>query len=139
MRLVSVILLLLYFQVSTLPADLTSVNTTDTSDMILFVQKQKGSENKYDKPLRISTPQAVNRAQQLLEEGKWSKVKFERQTPPTYKLYFQPTDGREIKAVIYDVWFTNGYAEIYITELHSYKRLNKTNSGVLKEIITSSK
>lgn len=134
MRLLSIVMMtLMFFSANGLPTE-SSPHAAESVDK-LIVQKRVGSDNLYKAHQEINNPEEVTRVLILLNEGEWSKVKFERQTPPAYKLYFQPTGGNEAKAMIYEIWFTNGYAEIYISDLHSYKKLNLKDSAVLKKTI----
>lgn len=135
MRFLSIVLLFMYFSMGTMPAVPLTNNAAEPAE-ILIVQKRIGTDNRYEVHKEITEPQDVTRIQRLLEEEKWSQAKIEWQTPPAYKLSFQPTDGREAKAIIYDVWFTNGFAEIYIAGLHKYKKLSLKDSAVLEQTLT---
>ncbi|GLX66880.1 hypothetical protein MU1_12240 [Paenibacillus glycanilyticus] len=55
--------------------------------------------------------------------------------PPDYKIHFVPTDGSEALSVWYDLWFTNGFAELYIEGQNQHKKLSEADSLILHDVI----
>lgn len=136
MRVLTLVMFLVTLTMSSpLPQTGFSVNDPNSIDK-LIVEQRLGKDNRYELLQEINDTIVVNEAKLKLNDGEWSRVKFQWQTPPAFKLHFQPTDGsRQTSAVEYDVWFTNGYAEIYISETHLYKKLSLKDSEMLKDII----
>ncbi|WP_054025571.1 hypothetical protein [Bacillus sp. FJAT-28004] len=101
----------------------------------LIIQKRVGMENRYEDHKEINEEKSVSTVKSILQEGEWEKVKFEMSRSADYKVHFQPTDGSEAKAVLYEIWFTNDIAEIYISGTHSYKKTTKEDAEALGTII----
>lgn len=101
----------------------------------LIVLKRVGMENQYEEHKEIDDAHSVSMVNNILNAGEWEKVKFEMSRSADYKVHFQPTDGSEAKALLYEIWFTNGYAEVYISGIHSYKKLSKEDSETINQII----
>ncbi|MFD0717088.1 hypothetical protein [Paenibacillus sp. GCM10027626] len=111
-------------------------NVADKIAEKLIVLKRVGTENKYDDHKEITDNESILNIKAILKSGEWEKVKFSKERPPDYKLHFEPTDGRKTKAILYDVWFTNGFAQIYIDATNLYKKLSKEDSSVLQSIVS---
>lgn len=98
----------------------------------LMVQKRIRMENKYEHLKELSDWISVSELQSVINQGEWEKKKITMERPPDYKLYFQSTDGSDAETLRYDVWFTNGMAEIYIPSNSTYKKRSKENSKTLE-------
>jgi hypothetical protein len=101
----------------------------------LIVLKRDGSDNELEIHKEISDVKSVSKVQEIVNVEYWKKAKITMTRPPDYQILFEPTDGREVKAVAYDVWFTDGFAELYIKATNSYKKVSKENSETLNTII----
>ncbi|MCM3782386.1 hypothetical protein M3231_05335 [Neobacillus mesonae] len=103
----------------------------------LVVLKRAGSENKFENDNKTSVEESIITVKVVLgDKEEWKKVKPNMIRPPDYKLYIDETDVGNMESILYDVWFTNGAAEVYIQANNSYRKLTEQESKVLYEVIS---
>ncbi|WP_166242556.1 hypothetical protein [Paenibacillus turpanensis] len=110
--------------------------TTDPAWIQLTVFQRVGNENKYEQRRIITDKAALDELQRLMIMDSWEKVKRETGTFPDYRLVVDPTNGAQQS--IYneiEVWFTNGFAELYISQSHLLKKLTMQQSAELQHLI----
>ncbi|MGF7048082.1 hypothetical protein J2T13_002588 [Paenibacillus sp. DS2015] len=110
----------------------------DITNHKLIVHSRGNIEAEYEPYHVILDPESVATVHRIINQGNWTKVKFEMSRPADYRISFQPTQGPHTEKISYEVWITNGYAELYIQELQSYKKLAKIDSDVLSTIMIQS-
>lgn len=76
-----------------------------------------------------------SKVKSMVTNEAWEKDVKRKDISPNYKFYFQLADGGDAKPVLYEVWFTDGIAEIFFGDNPSYKRLSKDESEKLIVII----
>ncbi|GMK43900.1 hypothetical protein [Paenibacillus glycanilyticus] len=101
----------------------------------LIVYKRIGVENKHQKYIEIKDKEIVQDIYLMLKKEDWVKVMLKMTTPPEYKIHFEPTNGSQALSIEYDVWFTNGFAEVYIEAQNLKKRLPREDSTILYDAI----
>lgn len=106
----------------------------------MVVLKRLETENDYENHKEVTDKDTVLSIKSLLNKEGWEKAKLSMTRPYDYKIYFVPTDGSEAngseaKSILYGIWFTNGFAELYIEGQNLYKKLSVGDSLTLHDVI----
>jgi|GEM_PF-4934872 len=97
-----------------------------------------GMENKFENYKEVTDPKTVSKVRSMVnvKNGEWKKDVKRKEAPPDYQFYFQRVDGKVIETVYYEVWYSDGVAEIFFVWDNPFdKRFSKEDSVELIEVV----
>ncbi|MDZ5471379.1 hypothetical protein SM124_06425 [Bacillus sp. 31A1R] len=118
-------------------------NVYDPLDQFVKVEKQVGTEEKYEEFRRITEKKKVEQVRQILyKDTKWEDAKVSMSRPHNFQVSFHSNNPNvEAKKVYFYIWISpeKNRLEISTHLSNQYSQLTEKQSSILYELLTGEK